>query len=275
MRMKNFIINDYLSFKITVVALFVALISTSALAGMRGEPCIQVIDLGAPEYLDRKALLERLPVKLGLFGYKGAKGNIRRVVEGTAADEAGLLAGDKIRGIREKDTGLVKTDRFQVGRVYVFDITRDSVSLEIDVEYKSVDKSVDPVSGIFSRLIEDGIKSCHYEAISPPPLPHYAFLKKQLSQYKEFLIDSKGRFKCYDAHIELGNHSELSRHDGDDNTVFFIRGGRRVIFSMPHWGTMCLTNDSLNTPEKIEKSFSKFKQRILNDYLKLLQLKDP
>ncbi len=265
--------NKYLF--LSIVTIFVALTSTNAVAGSRGGPCIQVIDLGVPEYLDRQELLERSQLELGLFGFKQSNGYIRKVFEGTAADEAGLLAEDKIGEIREKDTELVKTDRFQVGQVYVFDITRDSVALEIDVEYKSVDKSVDPVPAIFSRLIEDGIKSCHYEAISPPPLPHYAFLQQQLSKYKEFLIDSKGRFKCYDAHIELGNHSELSRHDSDINTVFFIRGGRRMIFSMPNWGTMCLTNGSLNTPEKIEKSFGKFKQQVLDGYLELLQLKDP
>jgi hypothetical protein len=276
MRMKNFIINDYLSFKITVVALFVALTSTNTVAGWREPPCIQVIDLGVPEYRDRKELLERSQVELGLFGFKQSNGYIRKVFEGTAADEAGLLADDKIREIREKDTGLVKTDRFQVGQVYVFDITRDSVALEIDVEYKSVDESVDPVPAIFSRLIEDEINSCPLEfEFAPTPLPQYSFWQEGLSELKESLFDSNGAFKCHDAHIELGYIKQF-RHDGDTNTVFFIRGGWRVIFSMPHWGTMCFDTKSVSTLKKIEASFGKFHQQVLGDYISVHgRLEDP
>jgi hypothetical protein len=274
MRIKNFIINNYLSFKTIPVFLFVTLVSAAALAGWIEEPCIQVIDLGVPEYLDRKELLERSQVKLGFFGFKQSNGYIRKVFEGTAADEAGLLAKDKIREIREKDTGLVKTDRFQVGQVYVFEITRDSVDLEINVEYKSVDESVDPVPAIFSRLIEDKINSCPLEFGPSSPLPQYSFWQEGLSKHKESLIDDKGGFKCRDAHIELGYLSQR-RHDSDSNTVFFVRGNWRVMFSMPYCGTMCFDTGSVNTIQKIEKAFGKFHEQVLGDYISVHSQQDP
>ena len=262
--------NMYL--KIILILIYLGLLPTITTAGSACGIGVNVIDIGVPEYSDRKVLLDKLPLKDGRFGYRYSKRSTGEVVikihEGSSAYSAGLRVGDVILSIKKED-GSVASGDFKVGKTYVKEVIRDGSSINIEVEYAYAD----PVASEFARMLDS------QQCLSG----EYIFNPDLVPTIGRSLLS--GNFRCSDAHLDLGYVETVNNLDivrdimgtGETSSdlphlntnIYFMRGGNRVILSMPFYGTRCFKNSELDTWEKINSAFVEFSRDTVEKYEKL------
>ena len=106
------------------------------------------------------------------------------------------------------------------------------------------------------QLFARGIQDCF--------IGSYTFVPAQLMEVDGALLDPQNRFRCEDAHIALGQqltarspapNKYLHR---EVNHMYVMRGSRRLIASVPFWGTRCFSVEMLQTEAAITAALDEF-----------------
>ncbi|MBF9023280.1 PDZ domain-containing protein [Rhodobacterales bacterium FZCC0069] len=220
-------------------ALFLCLAPFSVHAG---DPCpipIVVHDLGVPDWLDRDALLDGLQSQrtwVGIsYNYTPDGLALTAVHPDSPAQRAGLQVGDVIRSINALATGSEMQDRaafdsLRSGETVLVEVMRtdqETATLPLTVGY------TDPVPlGMVNALRRQECRTARL--IIEPAAEQQALLA-------DLFTASRG-FRCDDAHIALAERT--ARYEVQD--VYVLRGSRRILITMPHWGTHCLASTALD-----------------------------
>ncbi|MFT5742601.1 MAG: hypothetical protein ACI86S_000661 [Paracoccaceae bacterium] len=212
-----------------------ALISLSPVTAQAGDPCpitFAVHDLGAPDWLVRDDLLGALQTQIGWIGmrYGDVAGglNVELVYDASPAMAAGLQIGDLITAIDSVDVS--DPDRADAvfagmvaGNAMVFTITRDGKAgmvLPMAIGFH------DPV--IIAALNAIGTQDCRTaRLVSDSDAERVAILAQ--------MFDVNRGFRCDDAHEALGTLLGDATYDD----LYILRGSRRILITMPNWGTTC------------------------------------
>ncbi|WP_341365858.1 PDZ domain-containing protein [Yoonia sp. BS5-3] len=215
--------------------LFLGLTPTVAAAG---DPCpipITIRDLGTPAWLDRDEVLGQLQTQMAWIGirhYDVEDGIVlSNVHPASPAAQAGLKEGDVIIALNDIPTIDV------AAREALFDAARPGDRLIFTrLEQPNATLTVghtDPVTlGITRALERRDCRAPRYERVTA----------EDAADILPMLFHANRSFRCEDAHLalqELGERFEIT-------DIYFVRGSRRVLITMPYWGTTCISNDALD-----------------------------
>ena len=241
---------------------FVALTMGLSLLGgnaQAGDPCpidVKISDLGAPDWLDRLALINALESRQTWIGisYKTADDGLRltRVFEGSPAESAGLLEGDIISDI----DGHPAVDRqtfelLNIGEAVVFSVERDRQRFDALVTIGGAD----PVPLAIVQQLHSA--DCRAPELAPPSE------EMQQAVMARLFTESRG-FRCEDAHVALQPLMEQYQSD----TVYFVRGSRRLLLTMPYYGTTCVSVASLDGDNLNDAEISAVIEGVIRNYVR-------
>lgn len=218
-----------------------------------GDPCpvpIKIHDLGVPSWLDRDALLAELQTQKPWIGIRHR--DIETGLELTyihpnsAAAAAGLQQGDVVTAVddvlaTEITAREALLDAKQPGNVITFArLNQPSVTLTVS--------NTDPVP--IGMDIAFRREDCRTSQLAGPG-------DGDREMIMSMLFDENRRFRCYDAHIALQSLGELY----EITDVYFVRGSRRILITMPYWGTTCINSsqldgDNYTNPQLLEVLYS-------------------
>lgn len=212
-----------------------------------GDPC--PIDLRfyayTPAWRDRAADLAELESKREWIGFshhdRDGRVVVRRVIPGSPADAAGMKKGDAITTIAASPVtdgkGLnAVLDAQKPGAPVAFVVERDGARTSLTVQ----PGPADPVFlGLVNRAEKAECRSTDIQRVDQPR-------EKAL---EAGVFDANKGFRCTDAHTSVGEPFQ----SGD---VVMVRGGHRLLFTMPGWRTMCVAVKDLDgaklTPESLD-----------------------
>ena len=224
-----------------------------------GDPCpisVNIRDLGAPDWLDREALLDALQVQrswIGItYGDRDLGIELTYIHPDSAAAKAGLQVGDMVSEIN----GVLTTD--DAKRRAMFDALAPGDQINfIRVDQPPVSTTVghtDPVPVGMANAFEQ--QDCRDATLRTVPEAERADILPMLFN------DNRG-FRCEDAHVALQTLGERY----EINEVYFVRGSRRILMTMPYWGTSCINIDALDganyTPSQLQAALD----AVVNDYV--------
>ncbi|WP_377512746.1 PDZ domain-containing protein [Octadecabacter sp. R77987] len=213
-----------------------ALIALSPVTAQAGDPCpisFSLHDLGAPDWLDRDALLGALDTQIGWIGmrYSDVTGGLEltAVYDDSPARRAGLKTGDLITAIDGVDVSdparaAALFDAMTAGATLQFTLSRDGkagMRLPVTIGYH------DPVTLAILNAI--GRQDCRTALLVSDDAPARAALLAQM-------FDANRAFRCDDAHVALGDLLGDTAYDD----VYLVRGSRRILITMPGWGSTCV-----------------------------------
>ena len=224
-----------------------------------GDPCpipVNIADLGSPEWLDNAALINDLQSRqiwIGIsFDTLDEGLELTRVFEGSPAEAAGLLRGDIVTMIgsrRVSDEAVFSS--LNIGERVKVSLLRDDQPLTVLLTVGGVD----PVPLAIVRTLQD--TDCRGSALTPPSAEMRDAVMERL------FTQSRG-FRCEDAHIVLEPLVEKFRSD----TVYYVRGHRRLLLTMPYWGTTCIAVDALDGAHLNDVEISDVIERVIRDYVR-------
>ncbi|NOR63069.1 MAG: PDZ domain-containing protein [Rhodobacteraceae bacterium] len=224
-----------------------------------GDPCpihVSINDLGSPDWLDNSALLNALESRQIWIGisYENLDDGIllTRVYAGSPAAEAGLLEGDIVSDIEGRPTTESETfERLNIGEAVVFSIDRDGQRLDALVTIGGAD----PVPlAIVQQL---GKTECRTADIAQ------ADAEMDRAVMARLFTESRA-FRCDDAHKVLEPLMEPFQSD----TVYFVRGSRRLLLTMPYYGTACISTLSLDGENLNDSAVSEVIEQVISDYVR-------
>ncbi|MEJ6401704.1 PDZ domain-containing protein [Yoonia sp. 2307UL14-13] len=203
-----------------------------------GDPCpieVEIQDLGVPEWLDRDALLDNLTSQSPWIGIRysyGAFGiTLTDVTPLSPAKSAGLEVGDlvmEIDGVAMSDQATINAlfDAKEIGEDMVFTReNRSPATVRIG--------RTDPIPLGLVRAL--GNVDCRVSKLSHPT-------EAEKTAILPMLFNENRGFRCDDAHIAL-----QALHERNYQTrVYFVRGSRRILISMPYWGSTCVASTTLD-----------------------------
>lgn len=223
--------------------LLIAALSLCPVASYAGDPCpigVELVDLGTPPWLDRDEILGGLQSQDTWVGinYENVSNGLELhiVYPGSPAEEAGLQVEDivtKIDGapVGNDNANRAAFDGLANGRSAQFSVLRRGQSLDITVDVGRRD----PVLPV----MEAALKQLECRAAST----RVADEAERAQLMPLFFNESRG-FRCEDAHRVLADHFQDDYNS--DKNVYLVRGSRRIILSMKHWGTTCISSESLD-----------------------------
>ena len=194
-----------------------------------GDPCPIGLELHeyTPEWRSRADDLAALRTKRAWIGvnYRGDDTvTIQRTIPGSPAHAAGLLRGDVIAAFDGVPVGGQKhlNELFDAAhRAVVLTIETDGVSRLVGLERGPAD----PVFlGLVNAAETQECRAVHVQELTVP----------QQAALVTGAFDTNRGFRCDDAHAAL-----MPAFDSGD--VVMIRGGRRILLTMPGWGTTCVS----------------------------------
>ena len=242
---------------------FSAIISAAFLmlggAAQAGDPCpipVNIADLGSPEWLDNAALINDLQSRqiwIGIsFDTLDEGLELTRVFEGSPAEAAGLLRGDIVIMIGSRpvsDPAVFSS--LNIGERVKVSLRRNDQPLTVLLTVGGVD----PVPLGIVRALNS--TDCRDSALTPPsPEMRNAVMAR-------LFTESRG-FRCEDAHIALEPLVEKYRSD----TVYFVRGHRRLLLTLPYWGTTCISVGALDGDNLNDAGMSTVIERVIRDYVR-------
>lgn len=203
-----------------------------------GDACpiqINIRDLGVPSWLDRDALLSELQIQHPFIGIRhmdtDAGIELTYIHPDSAAAAANLRQGDVVTAINGVPTTNIDAreavfDSKQPGDQLTFTrINQGDVTLTVG--------HTDPVPLGMSNAIRQ--QDCRVSQLSTAD-------SAERDQILPMLFSENRGFRCYDAHIALQTLGEF--HEISD--VYIVRGSRRILITMPYWGTACLSVSSVD-----------------------------
>lgn len=211
--------------------MFLALLATLTLA-WAGDPCPIPMQMHeyTPEWRDRSADLEALTTKLTMMGLnyrtKAAEVVLHEPVPNSGAAEAGLKDNDvivKINGqfVRDQDHANELFDAAPISRPLQLQVLRGGMQR---LDFEVVSRPVDPVLLGIVQAVETTV--CRKIRIQE-------LTEEQRAALTTGAFDDNRAFRCEDAHEALKPAFE----SGD---IVMIRGGRRILLTMPGWTTRCV-----------------------------------
>ena len=193
-----------------------------------GDPCPISLDLHeyTPEWRSRTDDLAALGSKRSWIGvtFRGETTvTIRGTIPGSPAHAAGLVAGDLITAF----AGAPVTGREHLNQL--FDGAGEAVVLT--VEHEGVSRLVGleraPADPVFLGLV-NAAETQECRAVRVGELT-----QAQRSAVAAAAFDESRGFRCDDAHAAL-------KPSFDSGDVVMIRGGRRILLTLPGWSTTCV-----------------------------------
>lgn len=223
-----------------------------------GDPCpieVNISDLGSPEWLDNLALINALKSKqtwLGLSFSTTPEGlHLTRVFEGSPAKSAGLMVGDEIvaiGGVSALEDAIF--ERLNIGETVEIDLLRGGKALRLPL----IVGGQDPVPLAMVHHLQT--VDCRAPNLAPPsPEMRQAVMAR--------LFTKNRRFRCDDAHVALEPLMEQYQSD----TVFFVRGSRRLLITMPYYGTTCVAATSLDGENLTGAALDATIERVIGAYV--------
>lgn len=241
---------------------FALFLSLSATIAKAGDPCpirVNLIDLGSPDWLDNDALLDALTSQRTWIGIRHADPPeefiLRHIYRNSPAERAGLQQDDIVSTInglpvkteRQKDAVF---DSIEVGTMLEFSIERNGERQTIDLEVGHADPVVLRALNALKR------QDCRNGRLTFPTSAEREHLLPKL------FTDNRG-FRCEDAHLELRSLGE--RYEIDQ--VYFVRGSRRILITMPYWGTTCVQASALDGNNLTDQAVLGVLDRVIGDYI--------
>jgi len=224
-----------------------------------GDPCpitVKINDLGSPDWLDNLALINALQSRQTWIGISSIPKDdgllLTRVYAGSPAAEAGLLEGDVVSDIDGRPvTENATFERLIIGDAVVFSIERAGQRSDALLTIGGVD----PVPlAILHQLQNEDCRE-----------PEFATRDEALERavMAAVFTDSRG-FRCEDAHVALQPLMEQYQSD----TVYFVRGSRRLLLTMPDYGTTCVSVGSLDGDNLNSAEISAVIERVISSFVR-------
>jgi len=238
------------------LAMGLALLGSTAHAG---DPCpidVKISDLGSPDWLDNLALinaLESRQIWIGISYNATEDGlDLTRVYEGSPAESAGLMEGDVITALDGHSALEYEVfERLNIGETVGVTIERGDQRLKLALAIGGAD----PVPLSMVRLLES--TDCRMSELAPPD----AVMRQAVMP---LLFNANRGFRCEDAHIALEPLMEQYQSD----TVFFVRGHRRLLLTMPYYGTVCISAANLDGDNLNDEALGAVINRVIRDYVR-------
>lgn len=239
-----------------ISALILGLLPVTAQAG---DPCpipVNIRDLGTPDWLDRDELLQQLQVQkswIGIsFSYRETGIEITYIHPNSAAAAAGLKVGDIVSVINE----VPMTDAAE--RDAMFDALKPGDQISFTrIDQPAISTRVgytDPVPfGIYRALEEQDCRAVNIRTVDP----------QERADILPILFNETRGFRCEDAHIALQTLGERY----EINEVYVVRGSRRLLITMPYWGTSCISVASLDGENYTTTQLLNAVDRVIGDYV--------
>lgn len=219
-----------------------------------GDPCPITVDFleYTPSWRDRAADLAALKSKKELYGvtYKTRNKQVQvtRLVPHTQAATL-LKVGDVIEAVQ----GAPVTSNKEVDAAWpdgpvTFTIQRDGTSRPITVP-KSV---MDPlVAGMFIHAKQQECRDVGFLPLTT----------EQAAAVAKGAFDDNRGFRCEDAHTAI-------KATFEPGSIVAIRGGHRVLFTMPGWTTTCVDVAATDGPALTEDVIGKTLEKLTAAYVK-------
>lgn len=234
-------------------------LALAPMAVQAGDPCpipVNIVDLGTPDWLNRDDLLGALRSQqpsIGIQYRDTPQGIVLTQVDGQGpAEAAGLQVGDlvtEINGIPAHDTadrqalldGIDVGDVLTVGR-----FAKPEVIMTVG--------QADPVAFGFAKALEQ--QECRSSSIR-------VMDPQDRATVLPLMFNPNRSFRCDDAHRALeflGDREAIT-------DVYFVRGSRRLLISMPYWGSACLIADDLDGNDLTDDSLLAAIDKVAADYV--------
>ncbi len=224
-----------------------------------GDPCpipVNIVDLGVPSWLDRNALLEQISSQQSWIGIQHRDTPqgivLSQIYDQSPAAAAGLQEGDLVTAINDVSTVDVAArealfDAASIGDTLTFSLFNGSdITLMVG--------RADPVAmGMMQTLRR---QDCRASDIRTPDLQQQALLLP-------LLFNPNRSFRCEEAHQALEFLGE--RFEIDD--VYMVRGSRRILLTMPYWGTTCITAASVDGDNLTDAALLAALDDVIGDYV--------
>lgn len=226
-----------------IATTFFLALSSPAFAGDACPIGVMIVDLGVPEWLDREEILSNLSstrTRMGIgyeFGANGA--TVTEVFASSPADAAGVQIGDIITTIGDITVGPqgsihAVADAAHPGETVALKIIRAGRNLTRDMMFGGTD----PVPRALADAGSQG--ECRYSDAR-------SATDTERSQITPQLTNENRAFRCDDAHTDL-------RGVASGDTVYFLRGSRRILVTFPEWGTACVPSQTLDGANLVENA---------------------
>ncbi|MCO4744548.1 MAG: PDZ domain-containing protein [Proteobacteria bacterium] len=211
-----------------------ALLLATALAG---DPCPITLSFAefTPEWRDRAADLEALESKRKWMGlsYRKRAGLVvvSKVLPRSPADLAGVKVGERIAAVNSRPVLSVEhaNKMFDTPSAVIgIDLT-----LDVDGDRRSVRIDRGPADPVFLGLVNTSEnQACRDVGV-------FAISDEQGAALVKGAFNEGKGFRCEDAHEALEESFE-------SGSVVMIRGGRRLLLTMPGWTTQCVAVEELD-----------------------------
>ena len=228
-------------------------------AAHAGDPCpisVKIRDLGSPDWLDNLALINALQSRqtwVGIsYSFKEEGLLLNRIHEGSPAQEAGLHEGDMLVavGSRTVEEGPMFSG-LDIGQQVSVSIIRDEQPMDVLLTVGGVD----PVPLAILHQLQD--EDCRD--------PEFALPNEALEQAVMAAVFTQSRgFRCEDAHVALQPLMEKYQSD----TVYYVRGSRRLLLTMPYYGTTCVAVGALDGDNLNNVEISAVIERVIRNYVR-------
>ncbi|MCP4869861.1 MAG: PDZ domain-containing protein [Proteobacteria bacterium] len=239
-----------------LLLLTIALLLPSA--ALAGDPCPITLELHeyTPTWRDRGADLDALESQRSWYGlnYRGTETvRVRHVIAGSPAAASGLAAGDLLTSFN----GTPITSRSHLGELFdALGTSNSKVSLGVD--RKGTAMTVELVRGaadpVFFGLV-NATESTECRSVSI-----WSLTEAQAAAVASGAFTDQRGFRCDDAHTAMGSAFE----SGD---VIMIRGGRRILLTMPGWGTTCVAVADYDGAKLTTDALSALLERLAKAYV--------
>ncbi len=224
-----------------------------------GDPCpitVKISDLGSPDWLDNLALINALESRQTWVGISYSSSDrgllLNRIHEGSPAEQAGLLEGDLVVAIGARTI----SDDLMFGGLDIGQ--RVNVSVLRAGELQDIPLTIggaDPVPLAILHQLED--EDCRDSEFATP--------NEALEQaVMEAVFNQNRGFRCEDAHIALQPLMEPYESD----TVYYVRGSRRLLLTMPYYGTTCVSVGSLDGDHLNDTENGAVIERVIRNYVR-------
>lgn len=228
-------------------------------AAVAGDPCpidFTFHDLGAPHWLKRDALLDKLASKDSWIGlsFKTGKGGVllTNVSTGSPAETAGLKIGDLVTaagGTPVKTHGVF-------GDMLRATAPGAKLSLSVSRDGKSKDVALvlgrqDPVLG---ALVDHASRQA-CASVTRGDVP-----AKWAKKIRKKLFHKNRRFRCDSAHGALAEEMEGGQ-------IVMIRGKKRVLLTNPGWATVCVRAAEVDGKQLTQAAIASIFDRLTKAYV--------
>lgn len=222
-----------------------ALTTGSAFAGDACPVPLKVYNVQSPNWLNYNSLMDKLPTYKTWIGVRYKTTDQGMVVRWVDPNSPAAAAGIEVGMTISHLNGQPVTTEEGVAKQFEGIAYSDVLAAQTTAgnTYKLIVERRDPIASAFSdqlKKIDDCVDVTYLNNQS-----------KRLADIQQGIFDNQNRFNCTNAHIRLQELYESEGYVGGE--VFFVRGSRRSILTMPYWGTVCITNEDLGSSETIEK----------------------